>query len=453
MSNEDRFERHDNISHPGIVGASWWQESLANVQAPMSRRRAIGLALGATGAVAGLGVMIALISRCSSDDDDMRVERMSSLDMQKLFGWSFGAAQESVSFNGVSTQPFDREALVNMARDFAPRTARHTRYYAPTLFESPFATPTAVSSSDPETIVPIHRVLSPIFTKEMRRAYFRGRALASLFEGQPSSDIAVIVDLNGPEAVAFAAGAEAACDPIFTFANWPHPRGVVKAHDTLAAAAYFQPLFAQRKPRDAALPLFVLDVQRLAPYTDDATQFDNRYGPSLPDARELVGWGIKRVLYVTASQTDPREQVDLNDSFVAYKQAGIDVKLVGADSFAPEREEPSEYEATLGSTPSSLDASGSHYFYGGKSQTHGWFWRDYPWSAAPQRPAMDPHVPGTGRTYTPEPFASSTPSRLLAGAAIGTVAVAVSRRSGGVMGALLNRNGSWNRAESSYGGG
>src|SRR5271170_5569626 len=71
----------------------------------------------------------------------------------------------------------------------------------------------------------------------------------------------VVVDLPGPEAVAFAAGAASAFDPVFALDNWPHPRGVVPAHQTLAAAAYCQPLFARRASGSAAprWPLLVLD--------------------------------------------------------------------------------------------------------------------------------------------------------------------------------------------------
>jgi len=71
----------------------------------------------------------------------------------------------------------------------------------------------------------------------MQNAYRAGKALASLFAGVPPHTM-VIVDLPGPEAMAFAAGMAELFDPCFTFENWPHPRGVVPAHLTLAAAAF-----------------------------------------------------------------------------------------------------------------------------------------------------------------------------------------------------------------------
>src|SRR5689334_23419108 len=53
--------------------------------------------------------------------------------------------------------------------------------------------------------------------------------------------------------------------------NWPHPKGVVPAHQTLAAAAYFQPLFAKRAGVGSP-PMLVLDRRRLAAYTDDRSE-------------------------------------------------------------------------------------------------------------------------------------------------------------------------------------
>ena len=110
----------------------------------------------------------------------------------------------------------------------------------------------------------------------MEAAYARGKSLASLFAsvsetGQTpaGTKTALIVDLPGPEAVAFAAGAISIFDPVFLFDNWPHPRGVVHAQDTLSAAAYYQPLFADARSTsrtNARLPMFVLDRGRIATY-------------------------------------------------------------------------------------------------------------------------------------------------------------------------------------------
>ena len=117
---------------------------------------------------------------------------------------------------------------------------------------------------------------------------------------------------------------------MFLFDNWPHPHGVVPAHLTLAAAAYYQPLFAraqQAAPHDSPA-MFVLDRQRLAPYRDDATQFDNRWVARIPGRDALKTLGIHRLLYVAPTSRSPVELDDLNDDFVAASIAGISIVAV-----------------------------------------------------------------------------------------------------------------------------
>lgn len=443
------FERQHAKHEPGIIGASWWRESLANVQDPVSRRQAINWALGATGGIVGIGALLAIAAQsCSSEEP--QVERRTLLDMQKLYGWSFGAAAESVTFDGSSSQPFDRSALTRMAADLRPPSPRAVPFYVPTLFQVLGASPTS-TTEEAETIVPLEQVLVPIFTTEMRRAYMQGRALADELRRGEARNIAVIVDLEGPSAVAFAAGSSEVLEPIFVFGNWPHPRGVVQAHRTLAAAAYFQPLFAQRRLEQRP-PLFVLDRFRLAPYADDASQFDNRYAATLPQASVLRQWGVQHVLYVTPSSADRSEPWDLSEAFVAYKAAGVDVKLVAAEAFSR------DYTLGAGNAESAANASAlqeqangaGRYYYGGSARTAGWFWHDYPWSRRPvPAAATEPSMSRPGVTYDP-PNVPIAP--LVTAAALGTVAVAVSRSSGRIMGALANRNGSWNRSEGGTGG-
>src|SRR5262249_38185625 len=132
------------------------------------------------------------------------------------------------------------------------------------------------------------------------------------------------------------AGAAIAFDPVFLFDNWPHPRGVVRAHQTLATAAYYQPLFKKERATSGKPPMFVLDRRRLSTYTDDATQFDNRYVSKLPQPGSVMSrtLGAEHVLYVVPRGLDTaRELDDLNDDFVAYAAAGLDVKAVATEAF------------------------------------------------------------------------------------------------------------------------
>ena len=307
------------VDEPGLVGARWWQDSVVD---PVGRRHTI-LTLLAVGV--GLGVAGLAIDAC----EPTKKSRLGAIDLQKKYGWSFGAATENLVFNGQSTEPFDRSRLAQMVTDLGPRVAAHRPFYVQTLFESPTALPTTVSEADSAPITPLKDALQPIFTNGMRDVFKWAQTNADALAAIPG--VALVVDLDGQDSVAFAAGANGRFDPMFLFDNWPHPRGVVPAHLTLAAAAYYQPLFANAKttsvdPRPPPA-MFVLDRQRLALYTDDASHFDNRWVARMPGVQALRGMGITKLLYVgPAAHT--KELDDLNDDFVTDHAAGISIALV-----------------------------------------------------------------------------------------------------------------------------
>ena len=87
------------VDEPGIVGARWWQDSVVD---PVGRRTTI-LALLAVGG--GLAVAGIAIDAC----EPTKEQRLGALALQRKYGWSFGAATESLVFDGVSTEPFDRD--------------------------------------------------------------------------------------------------------------------------------------------------------------------------------------------------------------------------------------------------------------------------------------------------------------------------------------------------------
>ncbi|WP_437737553.1 hypothetical protein [Sorangium sp. So ce1335] len=447
---EEPFERAEVVDSPGIVGSRWWHKGLVDAPKDASRRSAIMVALGVVG-LSGVAAALAVVADgCSGDDTE--VQRKRALDMQRSFGWSFGAAQESVTFDGESKKPFDKGALARMSTDLRPADESLRAYYVPSLFESPYAAPTLVPEGDPAPVTPLGTVLRPIFTPAMDRAYRSGKALASLLLAArtPSGlrrDIAVLVDLDGPESVAFAAGAAEAFEPVFTFDNWPHPRGVVKAHLTLAAAAYYQPLFA-RPPSGPRATMLVLDRQRLSAYSDDATQFDNRYVARLPAADALWARGVRHVLYVVPTEMDAVESDDLNDDLVAYRMRQIDVGMIAASVFSADAGEP---------TPAGATDEWPPYYYGGRAATHGWFWVDYPWGPPPAPVPVEPAVRRPGKHYVPTSRATPFSGTSLGGAqpvpeTFGTVPVVVALGTGAILGAALSRSGSWNRASGGYGG-
>ncbi|HEU4533758.1 MAG TPA: hypothetical protein VFS00_06555, partial [Polyangiaceae bacterium] len=271
------FERRRVVDGPALIGAEWWQEGVDSAADPIARRRALltlGAIVGGT-AAAGLGVAAVVAASSSSDET---AEARDALETQRDYGWSFGAEGEALAFDGAATAPFDRTTIGALAaQGMPPAQARLRPFYQATLFEALRATP-AKPTPGAEPARPLLETITPLSTPAMDEAYRRGRALAALFEGRPP-DAALFVDLPGPEAVAFAAGAADHFDPVFAFDNWPHPRGVVPAHLTLAALLYYHPLLSARAASRSGWnepPAFVLDRNRLRDYTDEAAQFDNR---------------------------------------------------------------------------------------------------------------------------------------------------------------------------------
>jgi hypothetical protein len=468
MTDTPPFKRDEFLDEPGIVGARWWQEGLVHTS-PVSRRAAIQ-ALLVGGGLLTFGLVVSKSSSCGPDKST--VEK-SSLDMQKQYGWDFGARGESLTWNGAAAEPFQPGALASLSNDLTPVRAELRPYFIPTLLQSLTMAPTSTVEGETRPFVPLRDVLRPIHTVQMDAAYHRGKALADLFAAisPPLKDVAVVVDLPGPESVAFAAGAAAVFDPVFAIDNWPHPKGVVPAHQTLAAAAYYQPLFAKAAAArpSSAPPLFVLDRARLSAYADDQAQFDNRHVARLPPADRLLSLGVKHVLYVAPTVSDVPELDDLNDDFALDAVSGLDIKIVGADAFGPELKGPGTaptWAAPLGSTPASSADDPSAYYYGWRRATNASFWVDYATfgggggktSAASAVPPSN--VPTAGRDYVPRarvsPFSSGNPTgttRTLP-PSFGVVTVEVAAATGLVLAVLFGRSGSWSRGSSgSWGSG
>ncbi len=454
MSNsaEPPFQRTDVLDKPGIVGAKWWQEGLATHD-PIARRQAL-VAFAVIGVtLVGVGAIIA--AAASDSGPQTTTSLFSSLEMQRKYGWSFGASGEPLTFDGQSQQPFEKSALDRLVVDFSPAQSRLRRFSSPTLFQSPGALPTAVAEGDSAQAAPLRDALRPIITPAMDTAYRSGKGLASLFEGL-RPETALVVDLPGPQTIAFAAGLAGTFDPCFTFENWPHPRGVVRAHLVLGAAAYYQPLFAKtmasrKQPGPAAL---VLDRDRLAAYTDDASQFDNRYAAKLPTAAALKDLGVKNVLYVVPTKGDVAELDDLNEQLVAYVSAGLSVKAVAVTDFGPAAARP-----TTPAVPGQA-AGDVPYYYGSDPETHQNFWVHYPWNPAAKPTSRAAVGVSIGYSYTPRPRitpfsssstssgSSSTAAAAAAPTGFGYVPVIVAVGTGAILGAKLSRSGSWNRASS-----
>jgi hypothetical protein len=420
------FTRQMYADRGDLIGARWWQESLQR-SAPdrISRRKAL-LALALTlGPAAGGGLLAWLLSQ--SDEVDIT---MDALELQRREGWNVGHAGAALRFPNATAVDIDggagwRDALGRLALELAPAQATLAPFYVPTLFQSP-ADPGSAS---------LRAALTPLSPAPENRDVLRGAAIRSLFAGaQMPQDVAVILDVQGSTSVAIAAGMAPGFDPVFVLDNWPHPLGVVPSHLTLGAALYYRPLFmrlrAERTGR--APPVFVLDRNRLARYTDEETQFDNRY--------------VAR-LYIAPDQSDMRELDDLNADFVAFRDASIDVKVLPLSDLMPPAQQ----------TPQSHG-----YYYGGHAHTHFLFWQTYGWhSSVPGRPALTQRTPSPlpqvsrGAEYRPAPRPTIFSSRTLGGGAgigkqkpsgFGRVSVRTSRSTGSITAVRTSRSGSFSRA-------
>jgi hypothetical protein len=454
MSDEEKpFRRTTIVDEKPLVGAKWWNRSLeAAAPADPSRRN---LVIGVASASLLLMLSpICLCARCGgaghADEDE---EMKKSLEVQQNFGWNFGGEETALVFDGGAGQPFDPSSLSTLAAAVEPRSAYRADNRR-TLFDAPDATPKLTRPATAPTFVALRYAMKPHVSPSMDVAYKRGKALASLFADNTLADFVFMIDLPGPDAVAFAAGLASLAEPVFTFENWPHPLGVVPAHQTLAAVVYYRPAFEAAAATPRKLAAYVLDRHRLVAYTDDGTKFDNRYVARVPTASFLAGQGVKHVLYVSPSKNEVQERDDLNDDFVAYERAGVDVRVIAADDFmpgTPPAAGPTPTPVPGGKTAPTV-ATNDDYYYGGSGDSHYSFWGVYGYRTTTRRYSM-PAYPSPASRYrvTPRatPYAGASSGHTPAG--FGSTRVYVSRGSRGVTAPAFGRSGSYGRSSGSWG--
>ena len=346
-----------------VLGARWWQEGVRAVGAASaasgssgtvdeSRRTALKLLVALGGGALVLG---GAFSKCSSNSTTVR---STSLAWQRQHGLAAGANGATFEWpdaiaTDVGGSRLDTSKLQNLADELAPRDRAYVPAFVPTLLQ-------AVTASGNGDLL---RGLKCIRSASMMAAFARGEAMRTLFESQPGTEqVALVVDLPGPDSVAFAAAMQPAATAVFTFDNWPHPRGVVPAHLTLAALLYHRPQFRAERASKVRPPQFVLDRNRSLPYRDEPDRFDNRYLPKLPRASFLKQQGITRVLYVAPEGAPEVEPDDCNETFLDYREAGLDVRLTGLADFRSD------------TTPNATAEPRPRYFWGGSPLHHGWFW-------------------------------------------------------------------------------
>jgi len=301
------------------------------------------------------------MSGCSSEEE----LNGDTLTLQRQHGWNVGAKDRRLVFSGTPMQrdaagSGDWQAYTDPTRLIAAWQPREAAW-------QPFFVPTLMQALREESL---RSQIRPIMSPRIQEAFRRGQTLQQdlLSQVTNASETFYIADLPGAEAVAFGAGMAAGLDVIPAFDNWPHPQGVVRSHDTLAALLTFAELARkQRESLPANAPgLLLLDSDRLAPYVDEGSQFDNRYLASAPGAAELQERGVKQVMYVTPNRGQRNESDDLNALFVEYQSAQMGVEMFPLTDLVPvaetvERPQPDGTTQTVKET---------HYYYGGGLSSH-----------------------------------------------------------------------------------
>lgn len=457
-ASDDRpFVRKAFFDDPSLLGARWWNEGAFaptafrtfagaapafGAGATVTRRGAVGGLIAMAGLLGVGGAIIAALTRSGSSkfsdeplDGSWTTLPPDSVDVgaakdvlavQREHGWAAGAKEPRLVFEGAVENDaegaaFRPDAAAGLAAALEPSDPALKPFYSPTLFQV----------LDGPGGASLRAILKPVRTAATARAFETGRALRSLFlpDDAPESagrDVALVVDLEGPESVALAAGLGAAFQPVFVFSNWPHPAGVVPAHQTLAAAIYYRPQLIGRPA--AAPPAFILDRARLREYKGEPGRFDNRYLAQLPSPESLRRLGVARVMMVTPDANTLIEMDDLNDDVVGWKEAGIGCAIIPATDFAPPSdatalvgvEEPLPGEvppaserdpaaapatARVGETrPAPESRAVARHYYGGSFLTHYFFWRMYGGRSFPGvMSAVQPTNVSRAASYVPRP--------------------------------------------------
>jgi hypothetical protein len=141
----------------------------------------------------------------------------------------------------------------------------------------------------------------------------------------------IIVDLPGPACVT--AGAwlvgSAGCQPVCTFDNWPHAKGVLRSELVLAELLYWASTVSEERAhlRPDSPPVWICDAERLGGRPGQPGEFDNRYyldDSILPGPMLLRRAGVSRVVYVTSGLAEI-PVLDLEGYFADLLSAGIPV--------------------------------------------------------------------------------------------------------------------------------
>lgn len=341
-----------------------------------------------------LGMAGVTIYKATDDDDDKEID-YDSLELQKKQGWDIGANKRTLTYlaglttvdsRGRSWGAFDPNYLISI---YQPRDAQWQPFFVPTLLQS-LSQPT------------LNGQVRQISTPGMQAAHERGEALRNLLsQTWNARSTLIIADLPGPDAVALGASMADTVHLVPDFDNWPHPLGVVRSHETLGAMVYYANEIEEKKSglTSESPVMIMLDSTRLTPYTNQDSQFDNRYLARLPSSEQLRERGIEQVIYLVRDQFQTRELDDINDDLVAWQKNGVEVRMLRLSDF-----KPVEPEKDGGTTASTGRRS---YYYGGSPATTWLFFRHYSYRSPQSLTVGGRSYP---RTISPPPASIPAPN-------------------------------------------
>lgn len=310
----------------------WWNKNTSQGKAMGRREANTAIALIAGGVIVG-GIVLASIVDSDEeegpDEDEIELQQ-DAHSLQVKEGWDVGAKTPGLTYPAASLVDNDYAASLDWKNYLNLDKALAT--FKPTRADlQPFFVPTLLSSLSQKKML---NSISLFFTPAMGEAYSRGLGLKEILQKNKSNDaLAIIVDMPGEQSVAFAAALANVSVPVVTFDNWPHPMGVVPAHLTLSSMLYyageFEKAAAQRK--NSQIPLFVLDRKRFVANVKEDTEFDNRYIAKLPLIDDFKKMGVTNIMYCVLNEKT--ELDDINDDFVSYQNAGININMINLADF------------------------------------------------------------------------------------------------------------------------
>lgn len=435
------------------VKTSWWKEMLT--------RREANSRIAKLGTTAFLIASAGITVGCGSDEEEegLDVDR-EAIDLQKSEGWNVGSSDRQLAYKNRSAT--DSKGSMDWSSYLDPATLLKA-YQPKNANWQPYVVPTLVQSLGQTSL---RGQVQPVHSKSMAEAYSRGLGMREILSKSKNSDSTmVVVDLPGPEAVAYAAALADVADPVITFDNWPHPLGVVPSHETLGALLYYAGEIGEKaaqRPANAPAVL-VLDSNRLAAYSDADSQFDNRYMAKIPTADKLSALKVTNVLYAVPDQSRTAEMDDINEDFALYKDKGVNVAMVALSDFKPDPNAPpvTADTAKLAGTNAGNVVQHSTYYYGGGAMFAPWFFYHYPLFMPRYSLPAQSRLPATslrGSTYTPSRRPTMFSGRTVGGGSgigrqrpsgFGKVSTRVGS-DGRTTGVRSGRSGSFGRSRSGY---